>query len=78
MKKVQVNEVREHLAKYLAEAEMGEEIVITKHNQPVARLMPVKGEHSEFPDLGEHRNKLIVRGKPASKEITDSRKDERY
>lgn len=78
MKKVQVNEVREHLAKYLAEAEMGEEIVITKHNRPVARLMPVRRKKSNFPDLREHRSKLIVRGKPVSRDIIDSRKDERY
>lgn len=78
MKKVQVNEVREHLAKYLAEAEMGEEILITKHNRPVARLMPVRREKSEFPDLGELRNKLKVRGKPVSRGIIDSRKNERY
>lgn len=78
MKKVQVNKVREHLAKYLAEAEMGEEIIITKHNRPVARLIPVRREKPEFPDLGEHRDKLKIRGKPVSREIIDSRKDERY
>ena len=36
MKKVQAYEVREQLAKYLAGAEHGKEIIITKHNKPVA------------------------------------------
>lgn len=77
MKKVQVNEVREHLAKYLSEAEKGEEIIITKHNRPIARLMPVQSGKTGFPDLSKHRKKMNVRGKPVSKEVIDSRKEER-
>ncbi|MDZ7718360.1 MAG: type II toxin-antitoxin system prevent-host-death family antitoxin [Balneolaceae bacterium] len=78
MKKVQVNEVREKLAKYLAEAEKGEEIVITKHSKPVARLMPVESKKSEFPDLKEFRQKINVKGKPMSEEVSKMRKEERY
>lgn len=78
MKKVQVNEVREHLAKYLSDAEKGEEIIITKHNRPVARLVPVKSDTSGFPDLSEHRKKLDVKRKPVSETVIDSRKEERY
>lgn len=44
MKKVPVNKVREHLAKYLTEAERGEEVVITRHNKPVAKLVNYEKE----------------------------------
>lgn len=78
MKKVQVNEVREKLAKYLSEAEQGEEIIITKHSKPIARLMPVESKKSEFPDLSEFREKMTVKGKPMSETVTKMRKEERY
>lgn len=44
MEKVQINEVREKLAKYLAEAEQVEEIIILLHSKPVARLCLQRGE----------------------------------
>ena len=34
-----IREVREHLAEYLAAAERGEEVLICRRNQPVARLV---------------------------------------
>ena len=77
MKKVQVNKIREHLAKYLAEAEQGEEIVITRHSKPVARLLPVDYGKPVFPDLEEFRKKIKVSGKPMSEEIVELRKLER-
>lgn len=78
MKKVQVNEVREKLAKYLSEAEQGEEIIITKHSRPVARLVPIESKNTGFPDLSEFREKMTVKGKPMSEEVAKLRKEERY
>ena len=78
MKKVQVNEVREKLAKYLSEAEQGEEIIITKHSKPIARLLPVENKKSEFPDLTKFREKITVKGKPMSENVTEMRKEERF
>lgn len=78
MKKVQVNKVREKLAKYLSQAEQGEEIIITKHSKPIARLMPVERKRSEFPDLSEFREKIAVRGKSMSEEVSEMRREERY
>ena len=37
-----VHEVRDHLAEYLAAAERGEEVLICRRNQPVARLVAVQ------------------------------------
>ena len=78
MKKVKVNEVREHLAKYLSEAEKGEEIIITKHSRPIARLVPLKSTSTEFPDLSKHRNSINIKGRSLSDTIIDQRQEERY
>lgn len=81
MKKVPVNQVREQLAKYLTEAERGEEVIITKHNKPVAKLVsynePEK-KKKEFPDMKEFRKKIKVKGKPMSEFVVEMRREERY
>lgn len=78
MKKIPVNEIREHLSKYLSEAERGEQIIITKHSRPVAQLLPVTQEKSELPDLQEFRNSIKIKGKPMSEVVTDERNESRY
>jgi len=79
MKKVPINEVRDHLAKYLAEAEHGEEIIITRYNKPVAKLVNYSEvEKPEFPDLSEFRKKISVKGKPMSEFLVETRGEERY
>ncbi len=35
-------EAKTHLSELVARAERGEEVVITRHNKPVAKLVPVK------------------------------------
>jgi prevent-host-death family protein len=39
-------EAKTHLSKLLEKVEAGEEIIITKHGAPVAKLVPVKKEAS--------------------------------
>lgn len=79
MKKVPVNQVREHLAKYLAEAERGEEVIITRHNKPVAKLVNYEEpKKRKFPNMEEFRKKIKVKGKPMSEFVIDMRKEERY
>jgi len=45
-------EAKTHLSELVARAERGEEVVITRHNKPVARLVPIV---SEAPDAAERR-----------------------
>lgn len=78
MKKVKVNEMREPLAEYLSDAEKGEEIVITKHSRPAARLVPLEPSSPAFPDLNDHRKSINVKNSPLSKTVIDQRKEERY
>ncbi|HXR98721.1 MAG TPA: type II toxin-antitoxin system prevent-host-death family antitoxin [Terriglobales bacterium] len=46
MKTVGVLEAKTNLSKLLAEVEQGEELVITRHGQPVARVVPANSELS--------------------------------
>lgn len=34
-------EAKTHLSEYVARAEAGEEVIITRHNKPVAKLVPL-------------------------------------
>ena len=46
MHSVGLFEAKTHLSELVARAERGEEVVITRHNKPVARLVPIAAEGS--------------------------------
>lgn len=56
MKSASIRTVQHQLAAMIAEVEKGGEIVITRRNEPVARLMPVGGAPEK-----EGRNPAAVR-----------------
>ncbi len=41
MKQVNIHEAKTHLSHLIEEVERGEDVVIARHNRPVARLVPV-------------------------------------
>lgn len=41
---VGIRELRAHLSRYVEDVKTGEEIVVTEHGKPVARLLPLDGE----------------------------------
>jgi len=41
---VGIRDLRAHLSRYLEQVKAGEEIVVTEHGKPVARLVPMNGE----------------------------------
>lgn len=45
MKKVSIQDLKATLSSAVAEAEAGRTILITRHNEPVARLGPAGAEH---------------------------------
>jgi prevent-host-death family protein len=47
MHQVNVSEFRNHLPEYLARAEAGEEILVTRHGQVVARLSPARDPRAD-------------------------------
>ena len=44
---VAVRELKDHLSEYLSRAAAGEELVITSHGKPTARLVPLATDDSE-------------------------------
>jgi prevent-host-death family protein len=58
-------EAKTHFSELLDKVEAGEEITITKHGTPVARLVPVKKKYSV-----EERRKAIERIKELSKGLS--------
>jgi antitoxin (DNA-binding transcriptional repressor) of toxin-antitoxin stability system len=54
MKTFTVSEAREHLAEILTSVERGEEVAITKHGRPIARIThpPVSEGHGSVPPPG--------------------------
>jgi prevent-host-death family protein len=47
-KSVGVHEAKTHLSRLLALADAGEEVVITRRGEPVAKLVPVRGAPRRF------------------------------
>lgn len=41
---VGIRDLRAHLSRYVEQVKAGEEIVVTEHGKPVARLLPMNGE----------------------------------
>ncbi|MBF0147649.1 MAG: type II toxin-antitoxin system prevent-host-death family antitoxin [Magnetococcales bacterium] len=42
--RISLSEANQHLARYIKAVEAGEEIIITRRGQPIARLMPLPRE----------------------------------
>ena len=57
METVGLFEAKTHLSELIARAERGEEVIITRHNKPVAKLVPI-GEVS--PDLVARRRQALA------------------
>ncbi len=54
-------EAKTHLSELIARAERGEEVIITRHNKPVARIVPIA---AAAPDAAARRNAVnaLLRG----------------
>jgi prevent-host-death family protein len=69
-------EAKTHLSELVARVEAGEEIVITRHNKPVARLVPMAGVPAELverrlravAELQDIGRTMIERGGPVTRE----------
>ena len=47
MESIGLFEAKTHLSELIARAERGEEVVITRHNKPVAKLVPVQSDAAD-------------------------------
>ena len=77
-----VRKVRDHLSKYLRRVQQGEEVVITSHNRPIAKLVPLSGEEDDeslFQGIQDLHSELNgeISGAPLSRVVVEMREDER-
>ena len=56
-----VAKVKARLSEYLARVRAGNEVLITEHGRPVARIVPVSSESEELAEL--EREGLVVAGR---------------
>ena len=56
MESVGLFEAKTHLSELIARAERGEEVIITRHNKPVAKLVPIT---EVSPELVARRLQLL-------------------
>ncbi len=68
MKKVSIYELKQDLSSIISEAENGTEVLITRHNKAVARLMTSRNEHLHAgARFGRAELKPAVRGRTAGR-----------
>jgi prevent-host-death family protein len=75
MTKAGIKEARQHFTEYISKVEKGEEIIITKRAEPIAKITPIKKKVSGL--LVSHkgiRSSIVPRGKPLSRLVTKSRR----
>lgn len=74
-----IKETREHLTEYLSMVQKGEEIVISKRNEPIAIIKPIKKNIKRHLETHkELRASIIAKGKPLSDIVAESRKEAAY
>lgn len=78
MEKINIREARRHFSGLLKKVEEGQEIIITRRNKEVARLVGYQDKRPELPALSDFREKISIKGEPMSKSIIKARDEERY
>src|SRR5690625_3440353 len=75
---VNVSETREKLAELLLAVEAGEEIIITRRDRAVARLVALDRTMSPFPDRSQLRREIPPLNTSAAEIVRELRDEERY
>lgn len=76
MIKAGVREVRQRLSEYLRRVQEGEEVVITRRDEPMARIVPFARKQSK--SLESHkglRARVATSGKPLSQIVVEQREE---
>ena len=56
-----IREANQHLSRYIAAVERGEEVIITRRGRPVARLVPVSKKRQLTPEQKAARKRMLAR-----------------
>jgi prevent-host-death family protein len=79
MMKTGVKEARQHFTEILARVEKGEEIIITKRDEPIAKISPMKSKAGgALKSRKGLRESLRVKGTPLSEIVLAARKKEAF
>lgn len=74
-----IKEARQHFTDYLSRVEKGEEVIITKRAEPIAKISAIqKKAKGKLFSHKELRDSIMAKGKPLSEIVVESRKEERY
>ena len=76
MIKAGVREVRQKLSEYLRKVQEGEEVVITRRDEPLARIVPFASKQAK--SLESHkglRERVATSGKPLSQIVMEQREE---
>lgn len=66
MESIGLFEAKTHLSELVARAEQGEEVIITRHNKPVAKLVPIS---EVSPELVARRRQILGELQAIGREI---------
>jgi len=77
MLQANVREAKAKLSAYLSMVEQGEEILIIRRGKPIAMLKPVE-KADTLTSMKDLREKIALKGEPASQTVLRMREDYRY
>ena len=75
---VSVKQARSNISSLLNRIQEGEEVLILRRGEKVARLVPVDKESRKLPDLSGFRSSIQVQGEPLSQTVIQEREQERF
>jgi prevent-host-death family protein len=78
MLEISVDEAETNLRALLEQVANGEEIILTQHNQAIARLVPLRTRAHWLARTRKLRSSLQVEGEALSATIVRARQGERY
>lgn len=79
MIKAGVRDARQHFTAYLSRVEKGEEVIITKRSEPIAKISPIKkSAKGPLESRKALRDTMTPKGKPMAEIVIESRKEEPY
>ena len=76
MKQIGIKQARQRLADLIDQVEAGEEILITRNDKPVAKLVPAHRELKRLPSLEDFRH-AIESSRTPSAELLRAERDVR-
>ena len=76
MVEIGVRDMRQHLSEYLEKVRQGQEVIITKRDEPIAKLVPIaKKSARPLASRSKLRELIAAKGKTLSQAVLEDRKE---